>query len=1364
MIFNPAGILVTVTTTDDTVGGNDIIYGEAGDDVLIGGTGDDRIDGGAGKDLIFGDNVLLDRTATLYNYTNPRFRVLTGTQIYSTDPATAGQVNVSSTGVWGVDPRGAANWADFRITMLDTSGAAGTYGNDYIAGGAGDDEIFGQLGNDTIQGDGSIDLTVGAYVDATHALVVQPSVDDYAGAGTDGNDYIEGGGGADVIFGNQGQDDIIGGNSSLFSLSTPAVRPDSSDLIFGGSGTEIGRNDLGDTSANGHSHDADMIIGDDGNIYRLVGVNGVIGGTAPGIAYSAGFLSYNYDNYPNETEKIIARAAQLIDYTPGTGSSTDNGAADYIHGEAGNDEIYGEVGNDVLYGDGQDDTIVGGAGNDWISGGTGDDGILGDDGRIMTSRNSASFGEPLYGIAALSQSALSSAISTPGKAQTATINVAGQLKRTVDEEPYGFGGDDIIYGGWGNDSIHGGAGDDAISGAEAPVYGLIYATYVNNSGGSSYVTYESDYSHPFVLSGNNTQGYTNLGYNYDGSRRFVAYDYANPMAQIPNFFLNFDATENSGNDGNDVLFGDTGNDWIVGGTGSDDMYGGEGDDLLNADDNITTSTQDTDTFKDIAYGGAGLDVLIANTSNDRLIDWVGEFNSYIVPFSPFGNPTVSRTNEPALRDFLYALSASDGADPTRTTAYGPAGEATAGVTYDGIGYGDPARNGEPYGEIGAVIQSDPAWQDQTGAPRDPQPGNTPGVQRITTFQTNFNGGGATTGMLPDQGTWTVGGGSYSASATTGDNVSLIYSDQWLPSYLELSSTFKVRTGGAGQNAFFIFNYLGPTNFDYAGVDAQADLLRIGQRTTSGWIDLATAPASIKTNTTMSVLVVLSGYTATLTVGKFAPLSYTFSTPLNIGMLALGTQSSLADFGTALVQKLPISFTFTYQPSFSGPTLPAFTTRTGTWTLANNLDTGVPDASGSAITTRALAVAPATYLEYSATVSTQATGGLIFDYFSPTDFKYVAIVAGKNQVVIGHRNSSGYVVDASGTATITAGTAYTLLLAIQGSTSSVANTVNVVLNGASVTSFTDNDLLNAGGLGFLAQGGSASFGAMQIRGDDPQYANGGFNEDAASLPSAPATAIQPLTPQELAPIVAAAIDRWVSTGSVDAKAEAELRAAQFQIVTLTGTTLGTEIGGTTVQIDATADGFGWFVDTTPYDDSEFDGRSSDGSLAAIPPSPAAGHMDLLTVVMHELGHVLGFDDVDTAGHPNNLMDDTLDPGVRRLPTGSLVLTTPSAGVSSPSPGLPRNTVPQNSPAGANTLGDTVAGAKVLPPKATTDPVATPGATNQPTRVAEPGLGTLNKTVERHHHRQHRGQPLITRKPHRKPVRAHSGVPRPASRSS
>src|SRR6185503_2154212 len=118
---------------------------------------------------------------------------------------------------------------------------------------------------------------------------------------------------------------------------------------------------------------------------------------------------------------------------------------------------------------------IGNWGADWMSGGTGTDGILGDDGRIFTSRNGTA--EPLYGIAATTQIDISS----PGKVQTATINVTGQLTKAVDITPFDANpvtglfnplfvplyADDVIYGGLGDDFLHGGVGDDAISGAEA---------------------------------------------------------------------------------------------------------------------------------------------------------------------------------------------------------------------------------------------------------------------------------------------------------------------------------------------------------------------------------------------------------------------------------------------------------------------------------------------------------------------------------------------------------------------------------------------------------------------------------------------------------------------------------------------------------------------------------------------------------------------------------------------------------------------------------------------------------------------------------------------------------------------------------
>jgi len=276
-------------------------------------------------------------------------------------------------------------------------------------------------------------------------------------------------------------------------------------------------------------------------------------------------------------------------------------------------------------------------------------------------------------------------VSTNGGIYQAVIDPTGQVKKTADLEPFGIGGNDTVYGGLGNDSVHGGAGTDALSGAEA-----LQAFYANPA------------STP-VLTFNNTTG------------RFDLLNLNAPMAKVSGHPLNFLAFNGSVpiDDGRDALFGDDGADWLVGGTNADHLYGGTGNDVLNADDNLDTSggantAEDTGSLfggTDIAYGGGGRDALIGNSKNDRLVDWVGEFNNYNVPFSQFGNNAVARQILPGLVDFLLRLSKGDGADQTRV----------------GAGLGTAARNGEPFGELGMFLQQDAGWNDQTGAPVGPQP-------------------------------------------------------------------------------------------------------------------------------------------------------------------------------------------------------------------------------------------------------------------------------------------------------------------------------------------------------------------------------------------------------------------------------------------------------------------------------------------------------------------------------------------------------------------------------------------------------------------------------------------------------------------
>jgi len=80
------------------------------------------------------------------------------------------------------------------------------------------------------------------------------------------------------------------------------------------------------------------------------------------------------------------------------------------------------------------------------------------------------------------------------------------------------------------------------------------------------------------------------------------------------------------------------------------------------------------------------------------------------------------------------------------------------------------------------------------------------------------------------------------------------------------------------------------------------------------------------------------------------------------------------------------------------------------------------------------------------------------------------------------------------------------------------------------------------------------------------------------------------------------------------------------------------------IDADAAGHGWFVDLTPADSVEFTVQYDRSTLRATQESEAFGRMDLLTVLMHELGHAIGFQD-NAAGYA--VMHDDLEPGVRFL---------------------------------------------------------------------------------------------------------------------
>jgi hypothetical protein len=167
---------------------------------------------------------------------------------------------------------------------------------------------------------------------------------------------------------------------------------------------------------------------------------------------------------------------------------------------------------------------------------------------------------------------------------------------------------------------------------------------------------------------------------------------------------------------------------------------------------------------------------------------------------------------------------------------------------------------------------------------------------------------------------------------------------------------------------------------------------------------------------------------------------------------------------------------------------------------------------------------------------------------------------------------------------------------------------------------------------------------------------------AAPPAVPAAAA-PLTMAQLQAVIPAAIGAWQAAGA-DASEVQALHDAQFEIADLPPTYLGwtfaPEAGAEPhpglVVLDRTAQGFGWFIDAGAAGTASFAVQVAPTEFHATPGSTANGRFDLLTVVAHELGHVVGLPDIlDEGNHPGDLMDQTLNPGVRRLTAAELPMS-------------------------------------------------------------------------------------------------------------
>ncbi len=635
-------------------GGDDQIWGNDGDDSLSGDSGNDTINGGDGLDEIIGG---IGRD--ILNGDAGGDSILGGPE---KDPCPTGPAKDEDT---------CSLLADDTIHGgADADNIEGDHGKDTINGDGGTDTIVGGLGNDTISGDGDADNVFGNQGNDTlngnagDDDVVGGAGNDTMNGGADnddltgqeGNDTINGDGGLDVILGDMGvinRDPAAGSfNPSagklLTELTASAVPPAGNDTINGGA-------------------DADMVWGQEGTD-TINGNDGddILRGNAGADTMSGnGGADEMYGDADDDT--MYGDSTSPVPAVDGVDTMRGGDGADTMSGNAKGDKLFGDAGADTIFGDATaedcandlDDTIYGGPNDDYMFGNAGSDTMFGEGGidRMVGGNNSTGvcdaadvmLGGPGDDVMAGDNATIGSGATADLMLVTLFIDSAG-----IGDNISGEDGDDRAYGQTGIDIISGGAGADAVEGNDG-------ADTINGDDGNDDLVGGGSANDGIIDANREGDGLLDGidiihgGGNVDwiaGDNALVSRNFLSASRAPVELFdveiagaagapgspgvpgLGTSAGDTlTGDDGIDEIFGQGGNDLITGGNEGDYIEGNHGDDNISgnagADDLVGGGSANDGEIDGDRVGNGLVDGGETLISGGTGIDWIAGDNALV---------------------------------------------------------------------------------------------------------------------------------------------------------------------------------------------------------------------------------------------------------------------------------------------------------------------------------------------------------------------------------------------------------------------------------------------------------------------------------------------------------------------------------------------------------------------------------------------------------------------------------------------------------------------------------------------------------------------------------------------------------------